>query len=189
MDQTKVSVPNCGTQDEFQHPLNQYIIGVKEHGHDVTVYSTIGTVRKGADLTLYCILDRIEAWKIRNNGRFPEKLYLQVDGGSENANQYLLTMLELLVSKRVVREIYYTRLPTGHTHEDIDACFGVIRTHLFGHHYRTLGQFRTLIESAFTAKHMKAKVKYVYVVPNYTEIFFQGFCFVHINLKNICLVV
>jgi hypothetical protein len=58
---------------------------------------------------------------------FHLKIYLQVDGGSENANQYILHHLEHLVSKRVAREIWYTRLPTGHTHDDIDGCFGVIR--------------------------------------------------------------
>jgi hypothetical protein len=32
----------------------------------------------------------------------------------------------------MVRVIHYTRLPTGHTHEDIDACFGHIKKILKG---------------------------------------------------------
>lgn len=42
-----------------------------------------------------------------------------MDGGSENANQSLLGMLEFLVYKRLIKTIHFTRLPTGHTHEDI----------------------------------------------------------------------
>ena len=51
---------------------------------------------------------------------------LQLDGGCENANKALLGILELLVIKRLVRVVWCTRLPPGHTHEDIDAVFGVI---------------------------------------------------------------
>jgi hypothetical protein len=92
----------------------------------VRIFRTLGTVDKGADLTIYCILRQIEDWKKRHNDRYPEKIYAQVDGGSENANIYMLSMLELLVSKRISREIIFSRLPVGHTHEDIDGVFGVI---------------------------------------------------------------
>jgi hypothetical protein len=51
-------------------------------------------------------------WAVHN--RYPEEIYPQVDGGSENANQYVLAILELLVSNRMAKVIYYTRLPTGH---------------------------------------------------------------------------
>ena len=40
---------------------------------------------------------------------------VQVDGGAENANQYVLAALELLVVKRIVKEVYYSRLPTTRT--------------------------------------------------------------------------
>lgn len=70
-------------------------------------------VNKGADLTIYCILSQIEKWKSRNDGRYPEEIYLQVDGGSENANQFVLALCELLVAKRMTRVMYYTRLPVG----------------------------------------------------------------------------
>ena len=55
--------------------------------------------------------------------RLPRKLYIQVDGGPENANKYVLSMLEVLTSKRVCKDIVITRLPTGHTHEDIGKYF------------------------------------------------------------------
>lgn len=76
------------------------------------LYRTINTVRKGADLTIYCILSQLELY-FKRHGRYPEKLYVQVDGGSENANQYVLAAMEMLVVKRMVRAAYFTRLPTG----------------------------------------------------------------------------
>ncbi len=54
-----------------------------------------------------------------HNSQFPETWYIQVDGGAENANKYLLACLEYLVIKRMVRKIVLTRLPVGHTHEVI----------------------------------------------------------------------
>ena len=51
---------------------------------------------------------------------------MQIDGGSENANQYVLAICELLIVRRVFNKILLTRLPVGHTHEDIDAHFGKI---------------------------------------------------------------
>jgi len=169
MDQSKVTCPNCGTQDQFDKPLKQYVVGVKEHGQKVTIFATNGTVSKGADLTIYCILSKIEEWKHRNSGRYPEKIYIQLDGGAENANQYLLGMLELLVTKKVAREIIYTRLPTGHTHEDIDACFGVIRKHLFDNEYETLSMFKKLIEGAFISEKLNAEVLFINVIPDYKK--------------------
>ena len=112
-----------GVNGTFGDPITQHITGVKEHGHGVTIYRTLETVSKGANLTIFCILSQLEAWKQRNGNRFPETLYIQLDGGSENANKYVLAMLELLVSKKIVKTIYFTRLPTGHTHEDIGEGF------------------------------------------------------------------
>ena len=45
---------------------------------------------------------------------------LQIDGGSENANWLILAICELMCMKRMGKVIFLTRLPTGHTHEDID---------------------------------------------------------------------
>jgi hypothetical protein len=159
-------VPYKGSQDSFKNPLKQCITGIKEHGHGVTLYRTIDTVNKGADLTIYCILTQIEDWKNRN-GYYPEEIYLQVDGGSENANQYLLSMLELLVVKRISKLVYFTRLPTGHTHEDIDACFAIIWRIFRSATCETLEKYKEMIETAFKDSKLNAKMKNVYIIPNF----------------------
>lgn len=98
---------------------------MKEHGIGLTLYRTVATVGKSANLTIHCILSAIEDFYQRH-GVFPETLFIQLDGGSENANKYVLALCELLVIKRRIKEIWFSRLPTGHTHEDIDACFGTM---------------------------------------------------------------
>ena len=114
MDQEHGRVPYLGTQNAFSSPLKQSITGVKEHGVGFTVYRTMNTVKKGANLTIHCISSQIEAWYQRN-GYYPEEIHLQLDGGCENANQHVLAYLESLIAKRVCRLIFYSRLPTGHT--------------------------------------------------------------------------
>jgi hypothetical protein len=129
-------------------------------------------VKKGADLTIYCILSQIEGWKNRN-GYYPEEIYLQVDGGSENANKHLLSMLELLVVKRISRIVYFTRLPTGHTHEDIDACFAIIWKIFRFNTCETLEMYKDMIEKAFADSKLNAKMKDVYIVPDF-QLFLDG---------------
>lgn len=172
MDQSHCRIPYLGTQHSFSNTLKQCITGIKEHGVGVTLYRTIDTVRKGADLTIYCVLSQLEAWKMRH-GYYPEELYLQVDGGSENANQYLLCILELLIVKRICRKLYYTRLPTGHTHEDIDACFAHIWLCFRNQPCETLQGYKTIVENTLSKSALKAKVIDVYVIPNW-QIFLEG---------------
>jgi hypothetical protein len=158
--------------------LKQTILGVKEHGHGVTIYRTCGTVKKHSNLSVYAILCQIEAWKLRNH-YYPELLYLQVDGGSENANMLMMGFLELLASKRIVPTIYYTRLPTGHTHEDIDAVFGVIWKSNRLNSCETLDKFVHQVQQAFKSRTFNqsgsqedgnnVEVRDVYVIPDYSS--------------------
>lgn len=169
MDQTHCIVPRMGNQLEFPHPLKQMITGIKQHGKGggITLYRTINTITKSADLIIYCVLAQLEKWKEAHEGRYPEEIYLQVDGGSENANQYVLAMLELLVVKRMARLVYFTRLPTGHTHEDIDATFAVVWKVFRKQHCETLELYKQMIEEALGSDALSASVVDIMVVPNY----------------------
>jgi hypothetical protein len=166
MDQSHCKVPYLGTQATFSNPLSQSITGVKVHGHGIILYRTIDTVKKGANLTIYVILASLENWR-KEYGKYPDELYIQVDGGSENANQYVLGMLELLVIKRVCRLIYFTRLPTGHTHEDIDACFSIIWGVFRYRPCETLQGYKKLIEDHLSTSKLNAQLVDVMILPNY----------------------
>lgn len=168
MDQNHCQIPYLGTQTQFSSKLKQSITGVKWHGHEIRLFRMIDTVGKGANLTIYCILSMLEAWN-EKYGYYPEELFIQCDGGSENANNTVLVFLELLVAKRVVRKILFTRLPKGHTHEDVDGLFGVIWRKMRQQNCETLDKYKKMIEDAFKNSELKAKVVDVHLVPNYVE--------------------
>ncbi len=56
----------------------------------------------------------------------PDTIYYQVDGGSENTAKVMYGIAELLVAKGIVVNLLITRLPVGHSHEDIDSKFSLI---------------------------------------------------------------
>jgi hypothetical protein len=57
----------------------------------------------------------------------PWKLLLQMDNNvKDNKNKYLLTSLSFFIVRDVFEEVRLGFLVVGHTHEDIDACFGYL---------------------------------------------------------------
>ena len=57
------------------------------------------------------------------NSTLPGTLYYQINGGFENTANIVILMKELLVAKGLTKKIVITRLPSGHTHEDIGKLF------------------------------------------------------------------
>jgi len=58
-------------------------------------------------------------------------LLLQMDNYVKyNKNCYLLTFLSLLTTKEVFEEVKFRIFVVGHTHEDIDGCFGYLSKNL-----------------------------------------------------------
>jgi hypothetical protein len=131
------------------------------------MYNTFDNIKKGTNLAIYCILSQIENWQLRHQGLFPEVIFLQIDGGSENANVCLLSMCELLVHKRIASEIWVIRLPTGHTHEDIDASFGHIWKWMRNRPIETLKEYEDGIKESFDKCALKVYVRFVYSLPAY----------------------
>lgn len=91
----------------------------------------------------------------------------QIDGGSENANKAVLAFFALLVARRVVRHIELCRLPTGHTHENIDACFGVIWTHMRLKQFHTNDEYIEGLLEAFAMSKFAIEIVPVYCIPDY----------------------
>jgi hypothetical protein len=122
-DSNKTRIPYANNNDVFSAVLEHHLVGVKVHGKGVTFYPYVQTIQKGANLVIFILLNELKKF-YELNKTWPEEIFLQVDGGSEFANKSLLALLELLTVKRMAHRILYTRLPTGHTHEDIDGrCF------------------------------------------------------------------
>lgn len=118
-DSSKTGLPYLGMEASFAKQIEHHLTGAKLHGDHVHFFPTMNTVGKSANLTCYCILRTIEMFHARHK-RFPETIYVQVDGGSENANETVLAMCELIIQKRFGKVLLLCRLPPGHTHDDID---------------------------------------------------------------------
>ncbi len=142
------------------------------HGCGLTIYRSFPTLDEDSDFTIFCCLLReLERWRDNNNGNYLQVWYIQVDGGSENANKYFLAALEFLFIKRLVQRIILTRLPVGHTHEDIDACFGTIASWFQRNIIQTPQDYKQQIENAFDGSERRFQTEVqcedVFVVPNY----------------------
>jgi hypothetical protein len=73
-----------------------------------------------------------------------------------------------LIIKRIIKaKIILTRLPVGHTHEDIDAVFALIWLRLRNEFCLTPQQYKTLIEQAVSKKTSFQEVKDIFAIPNY----------------------
>ena len=95
-------------------------------------------------------------------------MYIQIDGGPENANTTLLGWLQLLVAKRIVPEILLTRLSVGHTHEDIDALFGHIWTSFRLNPCLTLSDYAEVVHRCFAGNSkVNVHMEDVYFIPDY----------------------
>jgi hypothetical protein len=80
------------------------------------------------------------------------------------------------VLKQICREVYFTRLPVGHLHEDIDAFFGIIWSCFSLSPCLTLEEYITTITRKFADSSLKPVIKDVIVVPDYERFFDADRC-------------
>jgi hypothetical protein len=134
-DSSKTGLPYLAKEAPFTHKLDHHLTGAKLHGDHVRFFPTMNTVGKSANLTCYCLLRSIEMFYAKHK-RFPEVIYIQIDGGSENANETVLALCELIILKRFGKTLLLCRLPAGHTHDDIDGKFNRINASArWSYHY------------------------------------------------------
>lgn len=96
------------------------------HRQTLHIYRLFPHIAADANANLTCLWLTL-AWLI-NNGKSAKDgtLYLQVDGASDNINNTLLKLASFLCQKHYFKRVVISRLPVGHTHEDVDQRFGVI---------------------------------------------------------------
>jgi hypothetical protein len=149
--------------------IKQHLQGVYMHGDNMTVFRTFANVGGGANLAIHTWLLSLENYWIRNGHRFPNVIYHQIDGGPENANEEFLAICALLVACRLVYKVVLTRLPVGHTHEDIDGLFALIWRMLRDEHIYTPYEFAKLIVTALKKK-VKVNVVDLFCLPDYVSV-------------------
>ena len=152
------TLPYAGSQTQLTNTIDSNFVGVLVHGECLKLYRTANTVTKSASLIINCFLSELDLWTERQQGRMPDIIYLQVDGGSENANKYMLGMLELLCVKRISKSTIYSRLPSFHSHNDHNVTFGVVKLSLKSFPMMTWDSFAERIKDCFDQGSSKLKV-------------------------------
>ncbi len=176
MAQNHTNLPYLANRKEFDPCLDMHLEGVIEHGQSFTMYRTFNNVNADGNLTIHIILKQIEKRLLRQprvKGK-PFTLFLQVDGGSENANKHLLAMCEFLVARKIFTSIELTRLPVGHTHEDIDGKFGTLWKLIRNRCVITPQEYERAMREAFHKEEMPFYMEDIYAVPNYKAFLDSG---------------
>ena len=172
MAQIHCQLPYQAGLSDFPVKLPQHIQGVLVHGKLMDVHRTFHNVVNNANASIHSFLLTLEKLYKQNENRFASKLYYQVDGGSENTAKVMFGIAELLVAKGHLKEMFITRLPVGHTHEDIDAKFAKIWKRVRCDHIATVDQYATCIKQALQPSEsdsLPCEVVDTFVVPDYTS--------------------
>ena len=100
-------------------------------------------------------------------------MYYQIDGGAENSARITQVVCEYIIVRRLCKRLVLTRLPVGHTHEDIDAVFGLLWKTLRTQNVTTAKEYSKKIILALSKrnKHKFVKVIDMFVIPNYEAYF------------------
>lgn len=130
MDQSKTDLPHTQTALKSDGDMVETkITGVLVHGRSFQCYVSEPQVKHDTNLSLTCLHDTLMK-ELNSDEPEVDTLYLQVDGGSENKNQWVIAYFVILISLGIFSKIKMCFLPVGHTHEDIDQGFSCIARYL-----------------------------------------------------------
>jgi hypothetical protein len=173
MAQAHSELPHCANLYPFEGTLPCHLQGIINHGRRFVIYRTFHNVKAtSANLSIYTWLIELEK-EYKEKGCIPDTVYHQIDGGSENANKEYLVISELLIHKRICKKIVLTRLPVGHTHEDIDAMFGIIWTKFRNAHVPTPQMAALLFSNAYKKSAnqgvLPTQVHDIFAIPDFAK--------------------
>ena len=145
----------------------QHIQGFINHGRGITLFRTFNNIYNGTNLAVHTWLLGLEETYLSEGGKLPDTIYSQIDGGSENANVTMKGICELLVARRLTRKVVLTRLPVGHTHEDIDSVFGKIWKHIDSLAVFTPQGYDRVLRQAMAKRNVAVHVEDIFCLPDY----------------------
>jgi len=115
-------LPICGHSTQFSPAFGVTVTGAISHGtNETTFYCSMPNVLTGASYSIYCIFMEMRKLYEKNDRKPLQKVYIEIDGASDNTAKAVLAACEHLVLKKFCPLIVLARLPVGHTHEDIDS--------------------------------------------------------------------
>lgn len=127
--QSHCQLPHKANKVTYAKKATQHIMGAKQHFFSKSFYRTYSHISSGTNLACHVLLREIERrqdYCLATGEPMPRTLFLQIDGCHDNTSKTFYALIEDLISDDVFDRIEVCRLPVGHTHEDIDALFGVL---------------------------------------------------------------
>jgi hypothetical protein len=127
MQQTHSEIPWMCNNVTFGNVLKQHLQGVTVHGKASYMFRTFNNCTGGTNLAIHTLL--LALWKdyVAHDNTLPGTVYIECDGGSENANQDMKNLCALLIMMDLgISTILLVRMPSGHNHADQDSKFGAL---------------------------------------------------------------
>lgn len=147
-----------GNLSAFAPKLPHKVMGIIQHGRSLTLLRMFHNIAGGSNAAVHCWLLELEE-RFLADGKLPDVIDHQNDGGSEFANQLFYVISELIVAKRLCLQVTISRLITGHTHEDIDGVFGFIWTAIRNMQLITPDKFESAMAAAVAGKESVQSIK------------------------------
>jgi hypothetical protein len=129
-------------EGKYKWFLKTKLTGVLFVGYKLYMLRTFPWVKTGANLTVtafICALSHLQSFaNIDKPGQglsvtqLPPQLHLAVDGGAENVNKTMFGFAASLILSNVFQLVTMSRLPVGHTHNQLDQCFQPPSVHFHG---------------------------------------------------------
>eukprot|EP01041_Mallomonas_annulata_P012238 gene12238-25709_t len=182
MAQNHMELPWFANIKSYGDKLAQHLQGMLSYNRSMTINRTFHNFKNTSNLAIHCFLCALEdTYKLE--GKLPDTIFLQIDGGSENTSKATLGIAELLVARRLTKNVVITRLIVGHTHEDIDAVFGKIWYHNRNRSLLSPQVFAESVLQSLSKRGTPSKIVDIFVVPDYVKYImphvdpiFSGYC-------------
>lgn len=168
MQQSHCMLPWQANMYQYAPCLPQHLQGVVNHGRNIKMYRTYHNVQHNANMSIHCLLKALEA-TVAEEGRIPDVVYYQVDGGSENTADHVFGIAALLIARGLTKKVVISRLPVGHTHEDIDSKFAFIWRRVRNCFVLTPLAYKAAIEDSLSNDRTHCEVVDIWAVPNYEK--------------------
>ena len=123
MSKSKTRLPNLGNRSTATQLFDNNLMGCIFHntGH-TNLYMSGPSVASGVSYMIHCV--HLEIKRCIDAGmKLPDKIYLQIDGASDNPAYAMYAALEHLIGQGLCSVIEVWRLPVGHTHEVSESAF------------------------------------------------------------------
>jgi hypothetical protein len=171
MDQAKLHLPSYVQNTKGNASfLDSTLQGLTVHGWGHFFFICGNNYNTGANHAIECllqILQQLSELYEEKKMKWPDTLYLQLNGGSENKNRYTLAICHLLLSAGLFKKTKLGFLYVGHTHEDIAQSFSVVSRDLHRKDCLSVQELTARIKILFKRDSMVPSVKYLHAVWDY----------------------